>query len=59
VAVADAGNRVHFREIQIGKDFGGEVEVLAGVSDRDLVILNPTDAVREGIEVEVREGTGR
>jgi RND family efflux transporter MFP subunit len=54
VAVADAQNRVRFRDVQVGKDFGGEIEVLDGVSAGELVIMNPTDAVREGIEVEVR-----
>ena len=53
-AVVDAENRVHFREIRVGNDTGTEVEVLSGLSPGDLVIINPTDAVRDGVQVEAR-----
>lgn len=55
VATVDAENRIHFREIRVGTDYGSEVEVLSGVSAGDLVVMNPTDAVREGVRVEVRK----
>jgi RND family efflux transporter MFP subunit len=55
VATVDAGNLVHFREIRIGNDTGSEVEVLSGLSPGDLVIMNPTDAVRDGVQVEARK----
>lgn len=53
VATVDAENRVHFREIRIGNDTGSEVEVLSGLSPGDLVVMNPTDAVRDGVQVQV------
>jgi hypothetical protein len=39
----------------VGIDYGGEIEVLSGVSAGDLVVMNPTDAVREGTLVEVHK----
>jgi len=57
VAVAGAGGVVHFRNITIGNDLGAEVEVMNGLSPGDLVIANPTDAIREGVRVEVRHPT--
>jgi RND family efflux transporter MFP subunit len=55
VATVDAGNLVRFREIRLGNDNGSEVEVLSGLSPGDLVIMNPTDAVRDGVQVEARK----
>ena len=54
VAVADAGGRVQFRNVHVGNDYGNEVEILSGVSAGEMVIMNPTDAVRDGAVVELR-----
>lgn len=54
-ATVDAASRVRFRDIRVGTDYGSEVEVLSGLSPGDLVIMNPTDAVREGAYVEVQK----
>jgi hypothetical protein len=50
---------VHFRKIRIGRDFGHEVEVLSGLADGDLLVVNPGDDVREGVRVEAREAEAR
>ena len=55
VASVDAQNRVRFRNVHVGIDYGNEVEVLAGLEPGDLVVMNPTDAVREGVRVDVRK----
>jgi RND family efflux transporter MFP subunit len=52
VAKLGAGNCVHFQPIEVGRDNGREVEAVSGVSGGDLVVLNPTDEVREGVAVE-------
>lgn len=57
VATVDAVGKVRFRNIRVGNDFGNEVEVLDGLSANDFVIMNPSDAVREGAEVEVNKVT--
>jgi RND family efflux transporter MFP subunit len=55
VATAGADGKVHFKSVRVGNDFGNEVEVLDGLTAEDLVIMNPTDAVREGVEVDARK----
>ena len=51
VAVVDGSNQVHFRTIQLGRDFGAAVEVISGLEENEAVIVNPTDEVREGVLV--------
>lgn len=51
VAVLTKENRVHWQKIQVGRDFGDEMEVLSGLADNDAVILNPTDDLTEGLAV--------
>ena len=51
VAVVDDSGQVHFRSIQLGRDFGSSVEVISGLEENEAVIVNPTDDVREGILV--------
>jgi RND family efflux transporter MFP subunit len=53
-AVVDSTGRVHFRAIELGQDFGSEIEVTGGLAAREKVVLNPTDAIRENVLVEVR-----
>jgi RND family efflux transporter MFP subunit len=48
VAVVTAGDRIHFQAIEVGRDFGQTTEVRAGLSGDELVVVNPTDDVREG-----------
>jgi RND family efflux transporter MFP subunit len=54
VAVVRDGT-VHFQKIRIGRDFGHQVEVLAGLAEGDLLVVNPGDDVREGGRVQTRE----
>jgi membrane fusion protein (multidrug efflux system) len=53
VAVIGPDKRVHFRKVVISRDTGSNVEVTAGVSVGDQLVLNPTDEVREGAAVEI------
>lgn len=55
VAVVTGDRRVHFRKVTIGRDYGSEVEIQSGLAEGDMVVLNPTDAVREGVTVEPHE----
>jgi len=54
VAVVSPDSQIHFRAIQIGQDSGSEIEVTAGLAAGEKVVLNPTDAVRDGVTVDVR-----
>jgi hypothetical protein len=42
-------------KVDIGRDFGQTVEVLAGVSPTDRVIVNPADSLVSGTTVRIAE----
>ncbi|MGB7793220.1 MAG: efflux RND transporter periplasmic adaptor subunit [Terrimicrobiaceae bacterium] len=54
VAIADEHNRIHWQTIQVGRDFGTQMEVLSGLQPNIRVVTNPTDDLREGLEVMVK-----
>ena len=47
-------NRIHWQKISVGRDFGTQLEVLDGLKENTEVVMNPTDDLREGIEVQVK-----
>jgi len=53
VGVVRADGKVELRSVKVGRDFGQSVEVLAGVSSADRVILNPSDSLAAGDGVRV------
>jgi RND family efflux transporter MFP subunit len=59
LAILDAHNRVHYRSIQLGRDFGNEVEVVAGLGAGDTVVVRPGDDLPEDAEVEVATLPGK
>jgi RND family efflux transporter MFP subunit len=54
-AVVGADHKVHFHRLVLGRDFGAELEVNSGLEEGDAVVLNPTDAIREGVTVETKD----
>ena len=54
VAVVAPDHRIHLRSIRIGQDLGSEIEVVSGLAPGEVVVANPSDAVRENALVEVR-----
>jgi RND family efflux transporter MFP subunit len=52
-AVLGAGDKVEFRAIELGRDFGTEVEVVAGLKAADRVIDNPPDSLSDGDAVRI------
>lgn len=48
IAVVGDDNKAHLRSILQGRDFGTSVEVLAGISGEDQVIINPPDSLADG-----------
>jgi RND family efflux transporter MFP subunit len=52
VFVVEAG-KAHCRKVQIGTNNGIRVELLAGLTESDEVILQPSSAVADGTEVEI------
>jgi RND family efflux transporter MFP subunit len=56
VAVVDDNNRVQYRAVQLGRDYGAEVEVLAGLAAGERVLLQSGDDLAEGTAVQPQEG---
>jgi RND family efflux transporter MFP subunit len=54
VATLMSDDRVHWQKIQVGRDFGTQMEVLAGLEDGAAVVVNPTDDLTEGLRVLAR-----
>jgi len=54
VALAGKDGKVHYRHIEIGRDLGGEIEVVNGLEGNESLISNPSDSLTEGQAVEVR-----
>jgi RND family efflux transporter MFP subunit len=52
VATVDAANTVHLAKVKLGRDFGLQVEIGAGLADGARVISNPNDALADGLVVE-------
>ena len=55
VATLDAGQRVRLKSITAGRDFGTEIEVLAGLNPDDTLIVSPPDSVVNGMQVRVQQ----
>jgi membrane fusion protein, multidrug efflux system len=55
-AVVDGSGKVELKPIVIGRDYGRDVEVLSGIQQSDLVILNPSDSLEDGQKVTVKQG---
>ncbi len=53
VAVVGPDNKVELRHITIGRDFGNTLEIVGGVDANDRVIVNPSDAIENGEQVNV------
>ena len=53
VATVDGGNRAVLKSITLGRDYGNEVEVAAGVTLQDSVIVNPPDSLVNGEAVRI------
>src|SRR5262252_3896924 len=48
LAVVGPDNKIQLRAISIGKDYGTTLEILAGISPQDQIVINPSDSLEEG-----------
>ena len=53
IAAVGDGKHAELKPITLGHDFGSEVEVIAGLTGNELVIINPPDSIVSGEEVRV------
>jgi len=54
VATVGDNNRIRWQSIKVGRDFGTQLEVLDGLAENTKVVMNPTDDLAEGIQVQVK-----
>jgi RND family efflux transporter MFP subunit len=52
VGVLDGNNSVHYRPVQLGRDWGATVEVSAGLQPGETVVVHPGDDLPDGTVVE-------
>src|ERR1700761_1341501 len=45
-------NYVHFKPVQIGRDFGNETEIVSGISPGDVIVKTITDQVQDGVKID-------
>jgi RND family efflux transporter MFP subunit len=53
------GDRVKFVTVNVGRDFGNEVEVVSGLTGTERIIVNPPDSLTDGATVNVAAGNGQ
>jgi RND family efflux transporter MFP subunit len=58
VAVVRTDNTVHYQKLELGRDFGTEVEIVSGLDEGTRVVINPSDDIREGVAVTVLSPVG-
>jgi hypothetical protein len=46
-------NKAELRPITIGHDFGSSVEVVAGLTGNESVVINPPDSIESGENVRI------
>jgi RND family efflux transporter MFP subunit len=55
VAVVGDDNKVQLRSVKLGRDLGNTVEILSGLAATDRVVLNPPDAIADGMTVQIAQ----
>ena len=52
VAVVEQDPIIRFQKVGLGRDYGREIEIVAGLEGNETIVSNPTDDVREGAKIE-------
>lgn len=55
VAVIGPDNKVQLRTINIGRDYGTTLEILGGVAAADKIVVNPSDSLEDGQQVNLAQ----
>jgi len=43
--------QAHYQKVEVGRDFGPEIEIVSGLTGEDAVVITPSDAIIEGGKV--------
>ena len=52
VAVVRSDESLHYQSVQLGRDYGQDVEILQGLEGNERLVMNPTENLVEGVKVE-------
>jgi RND family efflux transporter MFP subunit len=55
VATVVGANKVRFQIVQLGRDYGANIEVVDGLSEKDRLLIAPPDDLQDGDTVRVTE----
>ena len=58
VAIVGNDNKVAIKPIQIGRDLGNSVEVIAGLASSDRVIDSPPETLQNGEQIQLTTNSG-
>ncbi len=58
VATLDDSNKVKFKTIVAGRDYGTDIEVLEGLDEGQKIVANPGERIVDGTEVDIAQPTG-
>lgn len=53
VALVEEGNKIRLQHVEIGLNQGVSVEIISGIKENDLIVINPTDRIKDGTAVKV------
>jgi multidrug efflux pump subunit AcrA (membrane-fusion protein) len=51
--------KIHLQSVELGRDYGPQTEIVAGLKGTETVVVNPGDVVREGNLVRAEAGKGK
>jgi membrane fusion protein (multidrug efflux system) len=51
-------NKINFRTVTLGRDFGAQIEVATGLTPDDQIVANPGEKLAEGITVQIAQPSG-
>ncbi len=53
VAIVDDNNIIHLSQVQIGRDYGNQMEITSGLKEGERIVTIPSDRIREGVKVTI------
>jgi RND family efflux transporter MFP subunit len=54
VAVVTKDNKIHWQNVKVRRDFGTTIELASGLDPDTSIVINPSDDLREGMEVQAK-----
>lgn len=55
VAVITKDNHIHWQTVKVGRDLGANLEIVSGLDENTSIVVNPTDDLEDGMEVNVKQ----